>query len=181
MALSQDFIEQIQTLLGSEAEALLQAISGTEPSVSVRRNPLKTSTTALIHLQQVPWCAEGAYLNSRMPFTFDTDFQTGRYYVQDASSMFISHALRRLVDSPVRYLDLCAAPGGKTTAALASLPEGSLVVANEIVPTRAQILRENIIKWGYANAVVTNNRPADFFFFFITVVCFHINLLYCFT
>ena len=162
MALSQDFIEQIQTLLGSEAEALLQAISGTDASVSVRRNPLKTSTTALSHLQQVPWCAEGAYLNSRLPFTFDTDFQTGRYYVQDASSMFISHALRRLVDSPVRYLDLCAAPGGKTTAALASLPEGSLVVANEIVPTRAQILRENIIKWGYANAVVTNNRPADF-------------------
>ena len=162
MALSQDFINQIHALLGNEAEALLSAISNTEPSVSVRRNPLKTPATALSHLSPVPWCPEGAYLDSRVPFTFDTDFQSGRYYVQDASSMFISHALRQLVDAPVRYLDLCAAPGGKTTAALAALPQGSLVVANEIVPTRAQVLRENIIKWGYPDAVVTNNRPADF-------------------
>ena len=157
MQLNSDFIKQIQGLLPAESEALLGAITGTEPSVSIRVNPAKTSTAEA----NVPWCRFGHYLKDRMPFTFDTDFQTGRYYVQDASSMFIHHVIEQLVKEPVRYLDLCAAPGGKTTTALSALPEGSLVVGNEIMPARARVLRENILKWGCPNAVVTNNAPKD--------------------
>ena len=81
-----------------------------------------------------------------MPFTFDVDFQTGRYYVQDASSMFIHHVIKHLVKEPVRYLDLCAAPGGKTTTVISALPADSMVVANEIMPARARVLHENIVK-----------------------------------
>ena len=76
--------------------------------------------------------------------------------------MFISHVIKHLIHQPVRYLDLCAAPGGKTTAALQALPAGSLVVANEIVPPRARVLADNIIRWGYPNCVVTSNAPAHF-------------------
>ena len=75
--------------------------------------------------------------------------------------MFIHQVLRQLVDTPVRYLDLCAAPGGKTTAAIDALPNGSLVVANEIVPSRARVLCDNVVKWGYPHAVVMNNAPGE--------------------
>ncbi|MBR4829232.1 MAG: rRNA cytosine-C5-methyltransferase, partial [Muribaculaceae bacterium] len=91
----------------------------------------------------------------------DPDWHAGRYYVQDASSMFISHVIKHLIHEPVRYLDLCAAPGGKTTAALQALPTGSLVVANEIVPPRARVLADNIIRWGNPHCVVTSNAPAQ--------------------
>jgi len=110
---------------------------------------------------RVPWCTTGRYLKERMPFTFDVDFQTGRYYVQDASSMFIHHVIKHVVKEPVRYLDLCAAPGGKTTTAISALPADSMVVANEIMPARARVLHENIVKWGSPRCIVTNNAPHD--------------------
>lgn len=162
MALKEEFKEQLHELIPEESEQLIEAIESSEASVSVRINPSKHASGVNDVLRPVPWCHEGVTLASRPQFTFDTDFQSGRYYVQDASSMFISYVLCKLVQAPVRYLDLCAAPGGKTTAAISALPEGSLVVANEIVPLRAKILRENVIKWGSPNCVVTHNRPADF-------------------
>lgn len=162
MELKREFIESLEALLpGGEAGRLVQALSGTEPSVAVRINPAKASTNEL-QGETVPWCPEGRYLAQREPFTFDTDFQSGRYYVQDASSMFITHVIRQLVQQPVRYLDLCAAPGGKTTAALSALPAGSLMVTNEVVPQRAQVLRENVIKWGCPSCVVSSSQPKDF-------------------
>ncbi|MGM9802996.1 MAG: rRNA cytosine-C5-methyltransferase [Muribaculaceae bacterium] len=162
MALAEQFITQIHDLLGDEAQALISSITDTEASVSVRINSSKAHPEWLGDLERVPWCAAGAYLPQRVPFTFDPDFLAGRYYVQDASSMFIAYAINKLVSAPVRYLDLCAAPGGKTTAAIDALPQGSLVVANEIVPLRAKILLENVLKWGAPNVVVTNNAPANF-------------------
>lgn len=139
-----------------EAEALLNALA-TEPSVSIRLNSRKAELTDKA-TDAVPWCPSGSYLDCRPQFTFDPLLHAGCYYVQDASSMFISHVLRHVVkDGPVAYLDLCAAPGGKTTAAIDALPDGSLVVANEIDGRRAQILRENVTKWGYPHCVVTNS------------------------
>lgn len=162
MTLSADFIAQMRAILPDEADALLAAITSTEPSVAIRVNPLKAPADAAPALRRVPWCDAGRYLAEREPFTFDVDFQSGRYYVQDASSMFIHHVLRHLVKEPVRYLDLCAAPGGKTTTAISALPQGSMVVANEIVNARARVLCENLQKWGAPRCVVTCNAPHHF-------------------
>ncbi len=151
----------LQGLLPDEWQALAGAIAGTEPVVSVRVNARRGASTPR-HAQPVPWCPAGFYCPERPAFTFDPDFHSGRYYVQDASSMFIHHVLRMLADGePLCFLDLCAAPGGKTTAALDALPYGSLVVANEIVPSRARVLRENVVRWGNPNTVVTGNAPRD--------------------
>lgn len=163
MALSELFIEEIKRLLPSdEANELVKSLEETEPSVSIRMNTTKCGDTPVY--ERVPWCDCGFYLNQRPQFTFDPSLHAGRYYVQDASSMFLAHAINKLTDKsqPLRYLDLCAAPGGKTTTALGVLPEGSLVVANEIMSGRAQILRENIIKWGNPNCIVTNNDSAAY-------------------
>lgn len=162
MTLSADFIAQMRAILPDEADALLAAITSTEPSVAIRVNPLKAPADAASALRRVPWCDAGRYLAEREPFTFDVDFQSGRYYVQDASSMFIHHVLRHLVKEPVRYLDLCAAPGGKTTTAISALPQGSMVVTNEIVNARARVLCENLQKWGAPRCVVTCNAPHHF-------------------
>jgi hypothetical protein len=110
----------------------------------------------------VAWCPEGWYLPARPNFTFDPLFHAGLYYVQEASSMFISHIVRQLVKKPVMMLDLCAAPGGKTTTARAVLPEGSLLFSNEPMKLRASILAENVQKFGHPDVVVTNNYAADY-------------------
>lgn len=159
MNLNVDFKKQIDQILpADEAALLLQAIEGGQPVVSLRFNNAKGFAVPQA-LERVPWCEMGAYLNERPQFTFDPHFHAGSYYVQDASSMFIAHVIKSLVKQPVRYLDLCAAPGGKTTAALQSLPAGSFVIANEIMPQRAQVLRENVIKWGAQNCMVTCDTP----------------------
>ena len=160
MNLPEAFIEQLQSLLPDEWEALAEAIMTTEPSVAVRVNGMR-GVGVPEGARRVPWCGQGFYLADRPAFTFDPDWHAGRYYVQDASSMFIAHVIRHLVQEPIRYLDLCAAPGGKTTAAIQALPSQSLVVANEIVPPRARVLADNVIRWGHPRCVVTSNAPAQ--------------------
>ena len=161
MNLPEAFIEQLRDLLPDEWEALTSAITTTEPSVAVRVNEARGASVP-DGVRRVPWFEQGLYLADRPVFTFDTDWHAGRYYVQDASSMFIAHVIKHLVHEPVRYLDLCAAPGGKTTAAIQALPSPSLVVANEIVPPRAHVLADNVIRWGNPRCVVTSNAPAQF-------------------
>ncbi len=160
MKLQQAFIEQLQGLFPGEWELLVDTITSSEPSVAVRVNGAR-GVGVPDGARRVPWCEHGFYLAERPAFTFDPDWHAGRYYVQDASSMFISHVIRHLVHEPVRYLDLCAAPGGKTTAAIQALPQQSLVVANEIVPPRARILADNVIRWGNPRCVVTSNAPVQ--------------------
>lgn len=125
---------------------------------------MNTDKCGLVPLEStsVPWCREGYYLSGRPSFTFDPLFHAGCYYVQEASSMFLEQALRQYVHEPVTMLDLCAAPGGKSTLARSVLPEGSLLVANEVMRNRSQVLAENLIKWGNPGVIVTNNDPADF-------------------
>ena len=160
MKLPEAFIEQLRGLLPSEWERLADVITTSEPSVAVRVNEARGAVVP-DGVRRVPWCDQGFYLDGRPVFTFDTDWHAGRYYVQDASSMFIAHVIRHFVHEPVRYLDLCAAPGGKTTAAIQALPSRSLVVANEIVPPRARVLADNVIRWGQPYCVVTSNAPAQ--------------------
>ena len=142
---------------------------------------LTPHSTLLTPQIKVPWCPEGFYLSGRPQFTFDPLFHAGCYYVQEAASMFVTHILRAVANSCVpsvasgiaesslftlhsslNVLDLCAAPGGKSTAMRTVLPEGSILVSNEPNPTRAQILLENITKWGWPDCIVTNNYPRDF-------------------
>ncbi len=114
--------------------------------------------------EPVPWCPHGCYLPQRPSFTFDPLFHAGTYYVQEASSMFLWEVLRQTVGSQtdgLKVLDLCAAPGGKSTL-LASYFSDGLVVANEVIRNRAAVLAENITKWGCANTVVTNSDPKNF-------------------
>lgn len=159
MALPEGFLKEISRypVLEILKESLL-----TEPSVSVRFNTGKVTLPDYPGLSKVPWCDEGVYLDARPQFTFDPSFHQGCYYVQDASSMAITAVLRQLAHSPVRYLDACAAPGGKTTAALSVLPEGSVVVANEFDFKRAEILAENIAKWGNPNVLVSRGDTKRF-------------------
>lgn len=133
----------------------LESALSEAPSVAVRINRAKGADAPCG--AQVPWCPEGRYLAERPVFTLDPGLHQGLYYVQDASSMFISMVARQLSQGsrPLRWLDACAAPGGKTTCVLGSLPPGSLVMASEIVPQRAAVLRENVIKWGNPSVIVT--------------------------
>lgn len=158
MVLPEGFLRQFDGC-GVAALENLGAALATDASVSVRFNRGKAAGTAVCRdvasSDAVLWCADGVYLSSRPAFTLDPALHQGLYYVQDASSMFISHVVSFLTagGAPVRYLDACAAPGGKTTAAVDALPPGSLVVANEYVAARAAVLRENLVKWGAPCAV----------------------------
>lgn len=153
--------------LSKEADAFFKALENPAP-VSIRLNPDKTrgeipdSLTGLIQ-KTVEWCPEGYYLSRRPVFTLDPYYQGGAYYVQEASSMFLGQIFKQLFTSgPLKILDLCAAPGGKSTLAVSLLPTNSLLVANEVIHSRAAILKENLIRWGNGNVIVTNNDPADF-------------------
>ena len=127
-------------------------------------SPANNYELCIMHyeLSQVGWCPDGYYLSERPDYTLDPLLHAGCYYVQEASSMFLDRVLRQYVSSPVRMLDMCAAPGGKTTTAMGALPGGSVVVSNEPVRLRANILAENVQKWGCPMNIVTNNYPCDY-------------------
>jgi len=166
MTLPEEFTKYTRQLMGEERFArFLDALCHDAPT-SIRINRRKCSEEDLRDIlgdevERVAWCADGYYLPNRPAFTFDPRLHAGWYYVQETSSMFLYRVLRQLVSEPVAMLDMCAAPGGKSTTALAALPEGSSLVCNEPIRTRANILAENIQKWGWGNVTVTNNYPKD--------------------
>lgn len=155
------FSDQLRELLPAEAEALLASLDE-EASVSVRLNVRKTETppASLPIGEAVPWAKPvGFYLDGRPAFAADPLWHAGVYYVQEASSMLLRLVAPLLGEEPLRALDLCAAPGGKSTLLVDLLPEGSTLVSNELVRSRAQILAENIQKWGGVHSVVTSTEP----------------------
>ncbi len=159
------FQTQIRTQLGNEEATLFFEALETLPSVSIRYNPRKkTSFFSNENVVPVPWCADSFYLAERPSFTLDPVFHAGAYYVQEASSMFVAEALRQSInlDQTLNVLDLCAAPGGKTTLLASLLNEESLLLANEVIKSRVGVLKENITKWGAPNIVVTNHDSEDF-------------------
>ena len=168
MNLPEDFIRETRLVMGEERFNRFLGAFDEEAPVSIRLNPLKISLTTH-HLppttHRVPWCEEGFYLEGRPQFTFDPLFHAGCYYVQEASSMFITHVVRSLASSVTPFtsaLDMCAAPGGKSTALRTVLPEGCTLISNEPIPNRAQILLENITKWGWPDCIVTSCYPREF-------------------
>ena len=178
------------------ADALCLALTTTEPEVSVRLNPRKIKAEELLayrpDLEPVPWCPNAFYLKERPAFTFDPLLHAGAYYVQEASSMYVAQVLKGqgargkeqedtdrlskspapcslpLAPNPLLALDLCAAPGGKSTLLQSLLPEGSLLICNEPIAKRAQILSENMQKWMMGlpeeapQVIVTQNYPDEF-------------------
>lgn len=161
MTLPPDFITRTRALLGDDYAAFAEALARETP-VSIRLNPRKgLSTPVGEEIAAVPWCDTGFYLPQRPAFTFDPLLHAGAYYVQEASSMFLAQAIGQYVSGAVRCLDLCAAPGGKSTLLAALLPPGSLLVSNEVVRSRCHILAENLAKWGMPDGIVTNNSPAE--------------------
>ena len=138
-----------------------------EPPVSIRVNPRKMAEGRwqIAEGTPVPWCRNGYYLQKRPNFTMDPLLHAGCYYVQEAASMFLDEALRQHLTSAVRpltSLDMCAAPGGKSTLLRSVLPEDCVLYSNEPIRNRANILLENVTKWGYDNHIVTNNYPNDY-------------------
>ncbi|MBC7848894.1 MAG: RNA methyltransferase [Chitinophagaceae bacterium] len=124
----------------------------------------KTPANEAVQLESaVPWATNAFYLNQRPFFTFDPRFHAGAYYVQEASSMFIEQGLKQTTDlgADIKVLDLCAAPGGKSTHLQSLISPNSLLVSNEVIKSRVTVLEENLVKWGGANVVVTNSDPRD--------------------
>ena len=149
----------MRQLLGDEYDAFRDALLG-EPAVSIRFN--KSKFTATPDYKHVPWATDGYYLPERPQFTFDPLFHAGCYYVQEASSMFVEQAVKQHLQEARVALDLCAAPGGKSTLLRSLLPDDCVLVSNEVMRPRAQVLSENISKWGHPRCIVTSNYPANF-------------------
>jgi 16S rRNA C967 or C1407 C5-methylase (RsmB/RsmF family)/NOL1/NOP2/fmu family ribosome biogenesis protein len=165
--LPDQLLESLKDVKGFDKEAFEKVHASGEQVTSVRINPKKifNNQYSIFNVQEkVPWCEHGIYLNERPSFTFDPLFHAGCYYVQEASSMFLEQALKQTVDlsQSLRVLDLSAAPGGKSTHIQSLISRESLLVSNEVIRSRANILKDNIIKWGCNNVVVTNNDPKDF-------------------
>ena len=165
MVLPQEFTTYTRALMGNELYEQLHAALDQEPPVSLRLNPFKTinGETEVCNVDEgVTWSDNGYYLSGRPNFTFDPLFHTGAYYVQEASSMFVAWIVKQLIHSPITMLDLCAAPGGKSTALRSVLPQGSLLFCNEPITQRASILAENVQKFGHPDMVVTSNFASDY-------------------
>ncbi|MDR2969838.1 MAG: rRNA cytosine-C5-methyltransferase [Tannerellaceae bacterium] len=159
MTLPPDFITRTRHLLGEETFRHLSEALKEAPPVSIRINRTKGAEPP--DGERVVWCSDGYYLPERPSFTFDPLFHAGAFYVQEASSMFPEQVVAQYVKEPVICLDLCAAPGGKSTHLASLLPEGSLLVSNEVIRSRSHILSENLTKWGNPYSIVTNNDPEE--------------------
>ncbi len=158
--LPEAFVKRVSedTFLGT---SLLDALNEEQP-IAIRINSLK-GASVFTDLEAIPWSKNGFYLEERPIFTLDPHFHGGRYYPQEAGSQFIDCILRQLSlpEDPI-VLDLCAAPGGKSTLIADFLAGKGLLLANEVIQSRSRILKENLTKWGAKNTLVSNNDPADF-------------------
>ncbi len=162
------FKARMNSLLGLEAQDFFSSLN--KPAeISIRFNPFKLSMgeqdkTNFLTGNQVPWCRDGIFLNQRPSFTMDPLFQAGTYYVQEPSSMFLSEIMEQLypVPLPLKILDLCSSPGGKGTLILSKILSESLLVSNETIGSRIPALRENLMKWGVPNVIISNSDSQDF-------------------
>jgi 16S rRNA C967 or C1407 C5-methylase (RsmB/RsmF family)/NOL1/NOP2/fmu family ribosome biogenesis protein len=163
-SLPPQFLNSIKPLELPDEEGFIKVHDSGEQITSVRCNPFKPFVPEFNLTDRIPWTSEGFYLNKRPSFTHDPLFHAGCYYVQEAGSMFLEFALNKTLDlnQDLKILDLCAAPGGKSTVLNSIMSKGSILVSNELIQNRSQTLAYNLSKWGQANTLVTNNTPEQF-------------------
>ena len=161
------FLDSLEGLPGFSRDSFVAVHALKEQITSVRLNSAKQFDISkhrfLNNTQTIPWCSGAFYLPARPFFVTDPLWHAGAYYVQEASSMFLQYVLSQIIPTPTneKVLDLCAAPGGKTTLMANYFPEG-LVVANETIKQRNAVLVENVTKWGGDHVVVSQNDPSHF-------------------
>jgi 16S rRNA C967 or C1407 C5-methylase (RsmB/RsmF family)/NOL1/NOP2/fmu family ribosome biogenesis protein len=160
--LPEDFLTRISHQDYIDAKGLTEALGQPSP-VSVRINPYKWAHP-ISGYNKVLWEPQGYYLPGKPLFTPDPLFHAGVYYPQEASSMFTGEVFRQVTGGMenLRVLDLCGAPGGKSTHLSALISDRGFLVANEVIRSRVAVLAENITKWGLGNTVVTQNDPSAF-------------------
>jgi 16S rRNA C967 or C1407 C5-methylase (RsmB/RsmF family)/NOL1/NOP2/fmu family ribosome biogenesis protein len=158
------FLKSLQNLPGFNEKTFVEVHNKETRVTSIQLNPFKRVELDFELSAPVSWSSRGFYIDERPSFTHDPLFHAGCYYVQEAGSMFIELALKQTLnfEGSLKILDACAAPGGKSTLANSLLNENSLLVANEIIKSRADILVQNLGKWGTANSIITNNEPGRF-------------------
>lgn len=157
------FKERLLNQLGEQAYLEFEAALNTETPVSFRIN--KQKLNAELNYSKVSWCSTGYYLPERPLFVSDPLWHAGAYYVQEASSMVLEQAfakIRELIDTDLKVLDLCAAPGGKSTHLSSLLNDNDILLSNEVIQTRVSVLKENLLKWGFPNTIICNNDSRDF-------------------
>lgn len=161
MQLPDSLLSSLEEESGFNKKKFLEAHEKPAP-VSIRINPVKKISPPG-GATSVPWTDLGFYLPERPVFTLDPLFHAGTYYVQEASSMFLEAFFRQVMEEePLRVLDLCAAPGGKSTLLSSLLSDDSLLISNEVIRPRSGVLADNLTKWGRIHSFVTNNDPRDF-------------------
>lgn len=154
------FTERIRSQFPDSSAPFIDALNR-DVHVSIRLNEPRMSATG--DFAKVPWCASGIWLPERPVFALDPLWHAGGYYVQESSSMFIEQAFRQIeIDHPKLVLDLCAAPGGKSTHLNSLINADDLLVSNEVIRARVPVLIENLTKWGRSNFLVTSSDAKQF-------------------
>ena len=170
MRIPDSLIRSLRKVESFNEQSFKEVHESGEQVTSVRLNrfkatdPLQFANRNFKSAKKIPWSDHGFYLLQRPSFTLDPYFHAGYYYVQEASGMFLEEVMRQTLDlsKPLKVLDLCAAPGGKSALIQSLISSDSLLVSNEVIKSRVSVLEENMTRWGATNLIITNNDPKDF-------------------
>ncbi len=160
MNLAPAFLERINKNYPQEANKLIQSITQSPAPVSIRFNSKKINADIQFNGKPIKWNSKGLFLEKRPIFTLDPLYHAGVYYAQEASSMVLEKVLEKIeLFEDFLALDLCAAPGGKSLILSDWLAKDGLLISNEVIASRAKILKENCLKWGCDNVLISNSDP----------------------